>query len=177
MGGYSDAQRAAVDFLYDHNITRGLATGQYGPENSIRRGDFAQMLYQAFELNPSGSSGAFRDVPGGAYYAQAVNTLYDRGIISGIGGGLYAPDSTLTRQDAICMVQRAMRAMGWNASDGYSSTLSGYGDGGSVSGYAQGAMSFAVQRGYLPSAGGRLNPSQALTRVDLAEIILRVLTY
>ena len=177
MGGYSDAQRAAVDFLYDHNITRGLATGQYGPENSIRRGDFAQMLYQAFELNPSGSSGAFRDVPGGAYYAQAVNTLYDRGIISGIGGGLYAPDSTLTRQDAICMVQRAMRAMGWNASDGYSSTLSGYGDGGSVSGYAQGAMSFAVQRGYLPTAGGRLNPTQALTRVDMAEIIHRVLTY
>ena len=67
--------------------------------------------------------------------------------------------------------------MGWNASDGYSSTLSGYGDGGSVSGYAQGAMSFAVQRGYLPTAGGRLNPTQALTRVDMAEIIHRVLTY
>lgn len=177
MAGYSNAQRSAVDFLYDHNITRGITSTQYGPESSIRRGDFARMLYQAFELSPTGSSGAFRDVPNSAYYAEAVNTLYQRGIVSGIGNGLYAPNSTLTRQDAICMVQRAMRTMGWNASDGYSGTLSGYSDGGSVSGYAQGAMSFAVQRGYLPISGGRLNPTQALTRVDMAEIIHRVLTY
>lgn len=177
MSGYSEAQRAAVDFLYDHNITRGLTATQYGPESSIRRGDFARMIYQAFELSPTGTSNAFRDVPANAYYAEAVNALYARGIVSGIGDGYYAPDSTLTRQDAICMVQRAMRAIGWNASDGYASNLYGYSDGVNVSSYAQGAMSFAVQRGYLPTTGGRLNPTQALTRVDMAEIIHRVLTY
>lgn len=177
MGGYSEAQRAAVDFLYDHNITRGLTTSQYGPEASIRRGDFARMVYQAFELSSTGSAGAFRDVPSSAYYAEAVNALYARGIVSGIGDGYYAPDSTLTRQDAICMVQRAMRAVGWSASDGSASSLYSYSDGGSVSGYAQGAMAFAVQRGYLPTYGGYLNPTQALTRVDMAEIIHRVLTY
>ena len=37
-------------------------------------------------------------------------------------------------------------------------------------------MSFAVQRGYLPTTGGRLSPTQPLTRVDMAEIIYRVLT-
>ncbi len=177
MAGYSNAQRAAVDFLYDHNITQGMTTTQYGPESSIRRGDFARMLYQAFELSPSGTYGAFRDVSSSAYYAEAVNTLYNRGIVSGIGNGLYAPDSTLTRQDAICMVQRAMKAVGWTANDGYASALFGYGDSGSVSGYAQGAMSFAVQRGYLPTSGSWLNPTQPLTRVDMAEIIHRVLTY
>ena len=177
MSGYSSSQQAAVDFLYDHNITYGLTAGQYGPESSIRRGDFAQMLYQAFELTPTSASGAFTDVPSSAYYATAVNTLSARGIVSGIGGGLYAPNSTLTRQDAICMVQRAMKALGWNASDGYANALSGYGDGSRVSGYAQGAMAFAVQRGYLPTNGGYLNPTQPLSRVDMAEILHRVLTY
>ena len=50
-------------------------------------------------------------------------------------------------------------------------------DSGSVSGYAQGAMANAVQQGYLPTSGGRLNPAQALTRMDMALIIHRVLTY
>lgn len=177
MAGYSAAQQAAVDYLYDHNITRGLSMGQYGPESHIRRGDFARMVYIAFGLSPSGTSGAFYDVPSGAYYAEAVNALAARGIVSGTGGGYFSPDSALTRQDAICMVQRAMRATGWSASDGNTGVLYSYSDGGSVSSYAQGAMSFAVQRGYLPTSGGRLSPTQPLTRVDMAEIIHRVLTY
>ena len=177
MAGYSAAQQAAVDYLYDHNITRGLSTGQYGPESHIRRGDFARMVYIAFGLSPSGTSGTFYDVPYGAYYAEAVNTLAARGIVSGTGGGYFSPDSALTRQDAICIVQRAMRATGWNVDDGSTSVLYSYGDGSSVSGYAQKAMAFAVQRGYLPTSGGRLSPTQPLTRVDMAEIIHRVLTY
>lgn len=176
MAGYSATQQAAVDFLYERNITRGLTTGQYGPENSIRRGDFARMIYQAFAFAPSGVSQAFADVPAGVYYAEAVNALYSRGVVSGIGGGYYAPDSTLTRQDAICMVQRAMRVTGRPAGDGSPSVLYSYSDGGSVAGYAQGAMAFAVQQGYLPLNGGWLDPTRALTRVDMAEILYRVLT-
>lgn len=175
MAGYSDAQKAAVNYLYDHNITRGMTTTQFGPQNSIRRGDFARMLYQAFDLAPTASTKVFTDVPANAYYAQAVNALHSRGIVSGIGGGLFAPNDTLTRQDAICMVQRAMRSVGWSADDGPASALYRYSDGGSVAGYAQGAMSFAVQRGILPTGGSWLNPTQPLTRVDMAEIIYRVL--
>ena len=177
MAGYSAAQQAAVDYLYDHNITRGLSVGQYGPESHIRRGDFARMVYIAFGMSSSENTDAFLDVPAGTYYAEAVNALAARGVVSGTGGGYFSPNSALTRQDAICMVQRAMRSMGWNTSNGSTSVLYAYSDGGSVSGYAQGAMSFAVQRGYLPTSGGRLSPTQPLTRVDMAEIIHRVLTY
>ena len=116
-------------------------------------------------------------MPNTAYYAQAVNALYSRGIVSGIGGGAYGPDYTLTREDAICMVQRAMRAMGWNASDGYTSSLSAYGDGSSVAGYAQGPVAGAIQKGWLPTRNGRLEPRAPLTRVEMAEMIHRVLTY
>ena len=75
------------------------------------------------------------------------------------------------------MVQRAMRAIGWSASDGSSGNLYSYGDGGDVSGYAQGAMAHAIQMGYLPTANGRLAPRDPLTRVDMAQIVHRVLTY
>lgn len=176
LGSYSDQQRAAVDYLYENGITQGISSNQYGPEHSITRGDFAVMVYNAFGLSPMGS-GRFTDVPSGVYYAQAVDTLSAMGIVSGIGGGAYGPNYTLTREDAVCMIQRAMRAIGWNASDGSSSYLYGYSDGSSVSGYAQGAMANAVQMGYLPTYGGRLDPQAPLTRIDMAQIVHRVLTY
>ena len=177
MGSYSDAQRAAVDFLRENGITSGISATQYGPEQSITRGDFAVMVHKAFGLSSSGTSNAFNDVPSGAYYAQAVSALHALGIVSGIGDGSYAPQGTLSRQDAVCMVQRAMRVSGWNAGDGYASVLSGYSDSGNVSSYAQGAMANAIQVGWLPTHSGRLDPRAPLTRVDMAEMLHRVLTY
>lgn len=177
MSSYSDAQRAAVDFCRENNITRGMSSTQFGPESSIRRGDFALMLYQAMELNPRYNSRPFQDVSSGAYYAEAVDTLRALGVVSGVGSGRYAPNSTLSRQDAVCMVQRAMQALNLGGYDGSASYLNGYSDANRVAGYAQGAMAFAVREGYLPTSGGRLEPYQPLSRVDMAQMLHRVLTY
>ena len=158
-------------------LFRSISSTQYGPALPISRGDFAVMIYRAFGLTPSSSSGRFNDVPSNVYYAQAVNTLASMGIVSGVGNNAYLPTAPITRQDAICIVQRAARAIGWSANDGYASVLNSYSDGGSVGGYAKGAMSYAVQRGYLPLSNGQLAPNGALTRVDMAQILHRVLTY
>lgn len=176
LGGYTDQQRAAVEYIYENGITVGISSNEYGPELAITRGDFAVMVYKAFNFSPSGNSWVFNDVPPNAYYAQAVNTLYERGVVSGVGNGDYAPTANVAREDAMCMVQRAMRSVGWSASDGSYSSLSAYSDGSSVSGYAQGAMSMAIQRGYLPVSGRYLSPRQPLTRIDMAQILHRVLT-
>ncbi|MCI9155661.1 MAG: hypothetical protein HFF44_01825 [Lawsonibacter sp.] len=177
LGGYSNQERAAVEYLYDNGITSGVSANQFGPERPITRQDFALMVYKAFGLSPSGSSGTFYDVPSGAYYAQAVNTLNNLGIVSGVGGGNFGTGRNVTREDALIMVRQAMRSVGWSANDGYTSTLNGYSDGGNVASYAQGAVTYALQMGYLPTDGGRIAPKDSLTRIDMAQIIHRVLTY
>ena len=55
--------------------------------------------------------------------------------------------------------------------------LKAYGDGSSVAGYAQGPVAGAIQKGWLPTRNGRLEPRAPLTRVEMAEMIHRVLTY
>ena len=175
MSSYTNEQRAAVDYLYEANVTTGVGSGRYGPTSSITRGDFALMVYKAFGMTPSGSN-QFSDIAPSDYYAQAVNTLYARGIVSGVGNGRYGPNSQVTRQDALIMVRQAMRSVGWSAFDGFSSTLDGYSDGGSVAQYAQGAVSFALQMGYLPTNGSYIDPRANLSRVDMAQILHRVLT-
>lgn len=177
MGGYSNQERAAVEYLYDLDVTRGISANRYGPSMSIGRGDFAVMVYKAFGFGPSGASGAFRDVPSNARYAEAVNALYSLGVVSGVGNGRFSPNASVSRQDAICMVHRAMRAVGWNTSGGSSYLLNSYSDGDKVSGYAKNDMINAVREGYLPTSGGKLSPASALSRVDMAQILHRVLTY
>lgn len=178
LGAYSNQARAAADFLYENNIASGVASGQYGPENSIRRGDFALMVYRAFNLSAySTGQSYFRDVSLSDYYGQAVNTLYSLGIVSGTENGIFSPGGTLSRQDAMLMVQKAMRAVGWNANDGIYSSIGSYGDAGQVSAYAQGAMAYMIQMGLLPTSGGQLAPRAPLTRIDMAQVIHRALTY
>lgn len=178
MGSYSGGAKAAVDFLLENGITSGISANQFGPEGSIRRGDFALMVYQAFGLSSSASSGNyFNDISPSDYYGRAVNTLCSLGIVTGRGNGNYDPSGTLSRQDAMLMVQKAMRAVGWSANDGPYSYLTGYHDAGQVASYAQGSMAYMIQMGLLPTDSGRLAPNDPLTRVDMAQVLHRALTY
>lgn len=178
LGAYSSQAQAAANYLYENNIASGVAAGQYGPENSIRRGDFALMVYKAFNLSSYNSGQSyFQDVTANDYYSQAVNTLYSLGIVSGTGGSSFSPRGTLSRQDAMLMVQKAMQSVGWNAPNGDASSLYNYSDNGDIAGYAQGAMSYMVRTGLLPTSGGRLSPREPLTRIDMAQVIHRALTY
>ena len=99
------------------------------------------------------------------------------GIVNGMGENLFQPQGIITRQDAILMVQRALRTAGWGAGDGDKTILSSYRDGSEVSSYALGSMAFAVQADLLPHDGTRLAPKAPLTRVDMAQILHRALTY
>ena len=167
---------AAVDFLYTQEVVNGMSPGQYGPQLSIRRGDFCLMLFRAFQFAGAGSSQSFRDVPGDAYYAQAVNTLRSLGIVDGIGGNLFMPDGTLSRQDASLMIQRTLHTAGLPAADGNAGVLTNYPDGQQVASYAIGGMACMVEQGLLPDVNGQLAPAAPLTRADMAVLLHRAMT-
>lgn len=56
---------------------------------------------------PAGATIVFNDVDPDAWYAKAVTYLAERGIVNGIGGGNYGPDSSLTRGQFMVMVMKA----------------------------------------------------------------------
>jgi len=129
LWGVSADTYAAVDFLYSQEVVNGMSPGQHGPNLSIRRGDFCLMLFRAFQFASAGTSQPFSDVPGDAYYAQAVNTLRSLGIVDGVGGNLFLPGASLSRQDASLMIQRTLRAAGLPAANGSVEAFASYTDG------------------------------------------------
>ncbi len=164
----------AVEFLSQNGVVSGVNSTQYGPGQSIRRGDFALMLCRAFGFTGN-ETYSFQDVPQDSYYAQAIATAKGLGIVNGGDGGRFRPDSSLSRQDAMVMLSRAMQVSGWSLSS--ETDLSPYGDSGQISSYARSAVAAMVQMGIVAGDQNRnLNPQSAINRAEMAVILHRVLT-
>lgn len=174
LGRYSWAA-AAVDYLYENGISTGTGNGRYQPAAAMTRGDFMVMLVRGLSLSATGDN--FPDVPADSYYAQAVATAKALGIAGGYEDGTFRPRNTLSRQEAMVFLQRALQAAGWYLGDGSEATLALFPDGGQVAGFARGAVAAMVERGILyGSSGGKLNPRGSLTRAEMAVLLHRSLT-
>lgn len=177
LAGYSAQMKSAVDYLYTLGVVKGTGQRNYSPGASIRRGDFCVMLSRAFQMNVGSAVQGFSDVPPDAYYAQAVNEMYALGVVNGVGGGRFDPSSSVSRQDAALMVQRALNQAGISVPNGNAAALAAYGDRDQVAAYAQGAVSGLVQQGLLPTSNSRLSPRSDLDRGDMALLLHRAMTH
>lgn len=168
---------SAVDYLYSNQVVSGVGGTRYGPSRAIKRGDFALMLCKAFGLESYSVGSGFADVPNSAYYANAVGTLKDLGVVSG-DGRRFRPTDSVTRQDAMVMLQKAMQSAGWTLYDGGASSLNSFQDGSNTSAYARGAVACMVQMGILSGdSQGRLNPRGTLNRAEMAVVLHKAMTY
>lgn len=166
---------AAVDYLYQNEVTNGVAPGQFGPNQKMLRRDFVLMLCRAFDFT-GGSGYSFADVPTNAYYANAVATAKRMGIVNGDGVN-FRPNSSLTRQDAMVMIKNALTASGWSLGSGSSVDLSRFVDSREVSSYARDAVGTLVRLGAVNGDNrGRLNPRSDITRAEIAVILHFVMT-
>ncbi|MBQ5739551.1 MAG: S-layer homology domain-containing protein [Oscillospiraceae bacterium] len=80
----------------------------------------------------------FSDVPATAWYTTAVNALAEGGLVNGVGGGLFAPDRTLSVSE---FAQILARASGMEVGAG----ASGY--------WAEKALESCVTAGYIRDRG------------------------
>ena len=114
----------------------------------------------------------FSDVPTSEWYSRAVAWGKLRGIIDGVGGGKFAPEEEVTREQAATILLRYTSYKDYPISA--FADLSAFRDQGSVSAYAQSAMSWAVAEGLISGVGNqRLDPQGNATRAQLAVILMR----
>lgn len=175
MTGY-ETQKPSVEFLYDSGVVKGYVDGTYGPGRSISRGEFTVMVYRAFELPDAGSSYSFPDVPTDSFCAKEVAAAKALGIVQG-NGKAFLPENTITRQDAMTVVLRAMEATGKTVPNVSASILSSYTDGAQVSSYARTAVSTMVYLGAVDiNAARQIRPYDPLTRAEMAVLLHYILT-
>ena len=111
----------------------------------------------------------FMDVPASAWYCDAVEYVYENGLMSGVSGGRFAPNDTLTRA-MLVQTLYAMEGRPAAASAGFADVASG-------DWYAS-AVNWAAANGVVSGVSETgFGPNNALTREQLALILYRYAQY
>ena len=174
-GGWEWA-KPSVEFLRYAGISNGYSNGSFRPSRSISRGEFTLMVCRAFGFDTSAKVSSFPDVPASSPYAGAVATARSMGIVEG-SGGRFRPDSAITRQSAMTIICRAMKAAGEKVPVTGSSVLSAYSDQSRIASHARESVAALVSLGVVKgSSDMRINPTRSISRAEMAVILHRVLT-
>ena len=97
--------RDAVDWLFSEGITEGKSPTAFGPEDSLTRGEFATFLHRLVDT-PEAPVSHFTDVARNAFYAEAVDWLFDRGITTGTSANEFSPDRAISRAEVVTLLYR-----------------------------------------------------------------------
>lgn len=155
----------AVRFVQEQGLMNGYSDGQFGPDNTLSRAQFAQILFNK-EGRPVASGSGFDDVASGSWYANAVTWVAARGIVGGYGNGMFGPNDPITREQLAVMLWR------YAGSPAVTGEELRFNDTNKISGFALEAMRWAVENGVLNGYGdGRLGPKGEATRAQAAQML------
>ncbi len=162
----------SINALADEGIIKGTSENTFSPAANITRADFALLLVRAFKLT-SEKEENFADVNASDYFAAELAIARNTGIVNGIGDNKYAPRNTITRQDMMTIVYRALRALEIELETGDVE----YSDFESVAEYAKDAVSALVSAELVNGKSGKIAPTDYTTRAEVAVLIKRILDY
>lgn len=114
---FSDVDRSAyageINALAAYRIVFG-DKGAFRPEDTMTRAEVCALLAQALDVYARGE-GYFTDVPKDSWYAPSVNAMASLGLISGVGGGRFAPNATMTQEEFITVLGRLVEFLNLDA--------------------------------------------------------------
>ncbi|AFH60867.1 S-layer protein [Paenibacillus mucilaginosus K02] len=177
LAGYGWAQEA-VELLASRGIVQGTGPAEFAPGRGVTRAEFVSLLVRTLDLAGLPAEADFRDVDPSSPHYQAIAAAARLGIAGGIGGGLFAPDAPVSRQDVIVLTERALERAGRLHAGAADSLPSGvFRDAEDLAGYAVPAVSALYGAGLIEGAGGLLRPEAEMSRAEAAVLLNRIYPY
>ncbi|MCL2618655.1 MAG: S-layer homology domain-containing protein [Defluviitaleaceae bacterium] len=176
---FEDVARGAwylrsVRFVHTRGLMSGTAAGQFSPEGSLSRAMIVAILWRNEGEPDAESMSEFLDVRPGYWYSDAVAWAGASGIVSGVGGGLFDPNGSVTREQ-LAVILRNYAASAGRDTAAISFTAE-FTDEQDVSPWARDAMMWATANNLI---SGRtettLAPGSNATRAEAASILRQLL--
>ena len=160
-----------TDYVIAHGFMKGMDTTHFAPEKDLTRGQMVTTLYRLAGEPEVTEPATFTDVAMGRYYTNAIAWAEDLGIAKGMTDTTFAPEGTVTRQQAATFLYRYVtECLEQEPAEG--ADLKDFRDGDSVMNYAKTAMCWAVAEGFFEGYGdGTLRPAATLTRAQMAKLL------
>jgi hypothetical protein len=163
-----------VGFAYTHGLFAGTGATSFSPNTPMTRGMIVTVLHRLAAEPGADGSAPFGDVSAGQWYTDAVNWAAANGIVGGTGGGLFAPDGDITRQDMAVILMRYAERAGLKLPE--TRDYPGFKDDADVANYAKEALEAFFKAGIINGKpGGLFDPKGAATRAEAAAMLRRFL--
>lgn len=155
---------SAIERMNGYHVVNGYQ-GQFRPDETITRGEMAVVLDRVMHYQ-NREDNRFSDL-GQDFYTDAILKAGHAGIIQGAEGKV-RPNDPISREEAVAMMARAFDVTPSDAAVGVP-------DAGSISGWAQGAVSAFIQKGYVDGTD-TFRPHEPITRAETIVMLNRILS-
>ena len=162
-----------IDFVASRGLLNGTSATEFSPNQTITRGMFITALGRLSGEDVSAyKTSSFSDVAADSYYLAYIEWAVANNIVSGVGGGRFAPDSPITREQMAVMMQNYATATGYKIPVVREQIT--FADAGSISSYAKDAVIAMQQSGIIIGRGNnQFAPQANATRAEAATILRR----
>ena len=160
----------AVAYVYENGIMAGTSETIFNPTMELDRAQAAQLFYNLEGKPAVTGDSAFTDVTSGHWAVDAITWAAQNDIVAGIGGGLYDPDSNVTREQFAVMLYKYARFKGYDLTA--TGDLTQFPDMDAISGWAETALSWANGNGLINGhENGTIDPKGSTIRAQAASIL------
>ena len=165
---YAEAVSAAVD----NGLLYGKSSSIIDPNGAMTRAEMAAIINSSFGCYKAADISQYKDVSKNKWYYKDVALAVQMGTYNGRSSSSMAPDSPITRQEAMTVVARALEL----DYDSYSKTdLSAFSDRGKISDWALPYVRAMVGADYIHGRGKVLAPLDNITRAEFAQIFHNII--
>ena len=162
-----------MKYVYENNLMAGTGDTTFDPEVSLTRAMTAQILYNLEGQPKVDEEATFSDMTEAPTWSvDAIAWAQDTGVVAGMGDNEFAPNAKVTREQFAQMMYNYAKYKKYDLTK--TGDLSKFPDDGSVSDWAETAMSWANGNGLINGHedSGLIDPAGNTIRGQAASIIM-----
>lgn len=158
-------------------ILEGRAAGEFVPNDSVTRAEFAKMIVKTFGLEDNSATESFHDVRDYDWFQPYVAAAVKAGIVNGRTDTAFEPNATITRAEMATMASRALsKVLEYKPAGAVEAALKGFADANSIHETLQSGVALAAEQGIvIGEENNKFNPNENSTRAQAAVVIYRLL--
>ncbi|PKM74500.1 MAG: glycoside hydrolase [Firmicutes bacterium HGW-Firmicutes-16] len=161
--------KSSILTAYMNQWMDGISSDTFSPNAPMTRAQAATILVRMLGLTPELSSAYSFDDCKGSWAEKYIDTARKYNIISGIGGNLFAPDSTVTREEVTVMLNNILGYSSSNSVTAFSDVSR------QSNSWSFDSINALNEKGIITGySDGSFKPSNKVTRAEVTALFARV---
>ncbi len=167
-----DSYYEAVSYLYRKGTVQGYPDGSFQPLRTVSRVESLKFIFAGLDqtLSP-GLKASYKDTDNDQWYSSYLANASQRDIVEGYPDGTFKPSQGVNRVEFLKMLFSTVE----NISVDPIVKENPYDDVNALAWYAP-YVQFAKEKNLFPISGSSFNPAEPMSRVEVAEVIYRLIT-